>query len=454
MNVPRKTPTDASNSHGEPCIIRMTPQLMKKANTRNVRMARTNFIAHSVAFFVSDASASRGLSGLGRMDFPLPIRIGSSIIRPMKFIYALLLLVGFSARAQTERFYVGTYTDKSPSQGIYVGTLDVATGKLGPLELATPAKNPSFLALTPNGKYLYAVTSTNGGSVAAYRVEADGHLARLNDLPSGNGGCHVAVDATGRNVFVANYGGGSIASFQTQANGALEKRIALIPFTGTGPDQKRQTKPYAHSTYTDASNRHLYACDLGTDSVWLFDLDAQTGTLVPANPPSAKVPPGSGPRHLAFSSEQSFAYVNGEMGMNVTAFVHNRKTGALTAMQTVSSLPPDVDSNGMTTAEIFCHPSGKWLYVSNRDVVGHGRDSLTVYSIGAHGKLTWLQNAPAGVKVPRGFNIDPTGRWLIVGGQSDNQITAHRIDAVTGKLSPTGQTVAVGAPVCVIFAGH
>jgi len=372
----------------------------------------------------------------------------------MKSILALLLLVGLQAGAQTERFYVGTYTDKSPSQGIYTGTLDADTGKLGPLELAAPAKNPSFLALAPDGKFLYAVTATNGGSVAAYRVEADGRLTWLNDLPSGSGGCHVAVDATGRNVFVANYGGGSITGFQTGTNGTLEKRTALIPFTGNGPDSKRQTKPYAHSTYTDAGNRRLYACDLGTDSVWLFDLDAPTGALTPANPPSAKVPPGSGPRHLAFSPGQSFAYVNGEMGMNVTAFSHDPKTGTLAALQTVSTLPPDVDANGMTTAEISCHSSGKWLYVSNRDVVGHGRDSLTVYAIGADGKLSWLQNVPAGVKVPRGFNIDPSGRWLIVGGQADNQITVHAIDAVTGRLSPTGQTVAVGAPVCVIFAGH
>jgi 6-phosphogluconolactonase len=372
----------------------------------------------------------------------------------MKSILALLLLASFTACAQIERFYVGTYTDKSPSRGIYTGTLDADTGKLGPLELASPAKNPSFLALAPDGKFLYAIAATNGGSVAAYRVENDGHLTWLNDLPAGSGGCHVAVDATGKNVFVANYGGGSVASFQTQTNGALAKRTALIPFNGAGPDPQRQSKPYAHSTYTDAGNRHLYACDLGTDSVWLFDWNAATGTLKPANPPAAKVPPGSGPRHLAFTPDQAFAYVNGEMGMNVTAFARDPQTGALTARQTLSTLPPDVDANGLTTAEIFCHPSGKYLYVSNRDVIGHGRDSLAVYAVGADGTLTWLQNAPAGVKVPRGFNLDPTGRWLVVGGQGDNQITVHKIDAATGRLSPTGQTAAVGAPVCVIFAGH
>lgn len=370
----------------------------------------------------------------------------------MKPILALLLLASLNVGAQTERFYIGTYTDKSPSQGIYIGTLDAATGKLGPLELASPAKNPSFLALSPDGKFLYAIAATNGGSVAAYRVEKNGRLIRLNDLPSGSGGCHVSVDSTGRNVFVANYGGGSIASFSTQPNGALDKRTALIAFTGSGPNLERQTKPYAHSTCIDAGNRHLYACDLGTDHVWCFDLDAASGVLTPANQPSASVPPGSGPRHLAFSPDQSIAYVNGEMGMNVTALTHDSKTGALTAKETVSTLPPDVDTDGMTTAEIFCHPTGKWLYVSNRDVVGHDRDSLSVFAAGPNGQLTLIQNAPAGVKVPRGFNIDSTGCWLIVGGQADNQVTVFKIDTVTGKLSPTGQTAMVGSPVCVIFA--
>lgn len=384
----------------------------------------------------------------------MPIHAGDSIISGMKPILVLLLLTALNVVAQTERFYLGTYTDKSPSQGIYIATLDADTGKIGPLELVAPAMNPTFLALAPDEKFLYAIDSTNGGSVASYRVGNDGRLIRLNDLPSGSGGCHVSVDATGRNVFIANYGGGSIASFSTQTNGALDKRTALIPFTGSGPNPERQTKPYAHSTYIDASNRHLYACDLGTDHIWCFDLDAPSGVLTPANPSSAQVPPGSGPRHLAFSPDESFAYVNGEMGLNVTAFTHDRKTGVLTAKGTVSTLPPDVDTNGMTTAEIFCHPTGKWLYVSNRDVAGHGRDSIAVFAIGLNGELTLIQNVPAGVKVPRGFNIDPSGRWLIAGGQADNQITVFKIDAVTGKLSPTGQTAMVGSPVCVIFAAE
>lgn len=369
----------------------------------------------------------------------------------MKAIFALLLLTSLNAVAQTERFYVGGHTDGSPSQGIFVGSLDAKTGKLGPVKLAAPALNPNFLALAPGEKVLYAVTSANRGSVSSFKVADDGGLSLLSDFPSGNG-CHVAVDATGQNVFMANYGEGSISSFRAQTNGALAKRVSLIRFAGSGPDKERQTHPYAHSTYTDAGNNHLYACDLGSDRVWVFELDAATGTLTLANPPSASVPSGSGPRHLAFSLDQSFAYVNGEMGMNVTAFVHDSKTGVLTVLQTVSTLLPSAEKDGVTTAEIFCHPSGKWLYVSNRDVSGRGRDSIAVLAIGADGKLTWLQNAPAGVKVPRSFNIDPTGRWMIAAGQDDNQIVVLKLDAATGKLSSTDQHAAVPAPQCVLFA--
>ena len=370
----------------------------------------------------------------------------------MKWIFPLLLLAGLCAEAEPVRFYLGTYTDNSPSKGIYTGVLDTDTGKLGPLELAAPVKNPSFLALAPDGKSLYAVMETTVGSVAAFRVDGDGHLTSLNALPSGSGGCHVSVDKSGRNIFVANYGGGSIADFRTKPDGSLDKRIALIPFTGSGPNLERQNKPYLHSTYTDAANRHVYACDLGTDHIWIFNLDAGTGELTPANPPSAQVPSGSGPRHLAFSPDGRFAYVNGEMGMNVTKFVRDANSGSLDPQQTVSTRPAGADTNGLTTAEIFCHPSGKWLYVSNRDVAGRGRDSIAVYAIAADGELSRLQNEPAGVKVPRGFAIDPTGHWLIVGGQQDNKIVVFNVDAVTGKLTATDQSAIVGAPVCVIFA--
>jgi 6-phosphogluconolactonase len=370
----------------------------------------------------------------------------------MKSILVLAILAGCTAMAEPARFYLGTYTGRSSSQGIYMGTLDTRTGRLGPIELAAKAASPSFLALSPNEKFLYAAMEGSGGSVGAFRVEADGRLTPLNTLPSDKGTCHVSVDATGSNVFAANYSAGSAACFQTGPDGSLLRRTALVPLTGSGPNPQRQTHPYIHAMYPAPGNRVVYACDLGSDKVWVFDFDARNGALTPTNPPSGKVPPGSGPRHLALAPNGRFAYVNGEMAMNVTAFTRHPDTGALKAIQTLSTMPAGADTNGMTTAEIFCHPAGKWLYVSNRDVAGRGRDSLAVYAIAADGTLTWQQDAPAQVKVPRGFGIDPSGRWLIVGGQQDNKIVVLKIDEATGKLSATDQSATVGAPVCVIFA--
>jgi 6-phosphogluconolactonase len=371
----------------------------------------------------------------------------------IKLLFTLLAFTAGAALAEPVRFYLGTYTDKSPSHGIYTGTIDSITGRLGPLELATAAANPSFLALSPDGKFLYAVTSTNGGSVAAFRVAEGGRrLEWLNDLPAGSGGCHVSVDASGKNVFVANYGGGSVASFHTKADGSLAARVTMFRATGSGPNPQRQTKPYLHSTYAQPGTHRVFACDLGTDSIWIFDLAEDTGALTPANPAAAKVPPGSGPRHLAWHPNGHFAYVNGEMGMNVSTFQIDHATGLLNLIQTLPTMPAGVDTNGMTTAEIICHPSGKWLYVSNRDVAGRSRDSIAGYAIGADGKLTWQQDAPAGVKVPRGLGLDPAGQWLIAAGQDDHRIVVLKVDAATGKLSATDQTASVGAPVCVIFA--
>ena len=372
----------------------------------------------------------------------------------MQPFFILLLLAGIATAAPQERFYLGTYTVKSASQGIYKGLLDADTGKLEPLELVATASNPSFLALTPDGQFLYANTSEKTGQASAYRVSSDGRLEFLNTQPAGKGGCHVSVDDTGRNVFVANYTDGSLACFHTATNGWLDPVTALIPFTGSGPNSKRQAHSFLHSSYLDAGNRHLYACDLGSDHIWIFDHDPASGKLTPAQPASVLVPPGSGPRHLAFSPDQSFVYVNGEMGLNVTVFARDAATGALTGLQTLATLPSEADTNDFTTGEIFCHPSGKWLYVSNRDISERGRDSLAVYRIGGDGRLTWIQNAPAQVKVPRSFALDPGGRWIIACGQKDNRIAVLKIAADTGELSFAGQSAVVGAPTCVLFVAE
>ncbi|HEX8235746.1 MAG TPA: lactonase family protein [Abditibacteriaceae bacterium] len=362
-------------------------------------------------------------------------------------LFALLITLGFSKAIMAQQYtvYFGTYTGPQ-SKGIYRSTLDAASGQLSAPELVAEAKNPTYLALSPDGRYLYAALEAGSGAVGAWSIGADGKLTALNQQPSGgDGACHVWVDATGKNVLVANYGGGSIASLPVREDGSLKEHSAFVQHTGSGPNAQRQDKPYAHAVYTDETNTFVYACDLGTDEVKIYRFDAGAGTLTPNDPPSAKVPAGGGPRHLSFH-RGGFVYANNEMGMSVTAFKRDATSGALTEIQTVPTLPEGASKRGTSTAENFVHPSGKWLYVSNR-----GHDTIVVYSIGADGKLILVEHAPT-PKEPRGFAISPDGQWLLVGGQKDNTVAVLRIDAATGKLKATGQTVEVGAPVCVLFA--
>ena len=368
--------------------------------------------------------------------------------KPSIVLAALAALVSTSLGGEV-RLWFGTYTSATNgSKGIYTSTLDTDTGKLAAPVVAGDAKSPSFLALSPNGKNLYAALEDGGGSVGAFSVAANGTLTAQGTESAGGGGtCHVWVDATGRSVLAANYGGGSVASFLTKADGSFEKRASFIQHTGSGPDKGRQEKPHAHSIYTNAANTLAYACDLGTDDVFIYKLDAATATLKPNTPASGRAPAGSGPRHFALHPGGKFAYTNNEMGLSVTAFSVNADDGGLKEMQTIPTLPEGTNPKGVSTAEMFCRPDGKFLYVSNRT-----HDSITAYAIGSDGKLTFVQNEttrPA--LVPRGFGISPDGRWLVAAGQQSGKVVVFKIDAATGKLSPTGQTVDVPAAVCVVF---
>ena len=358
----------------------------------------------------------------------------------------LFIFIGLRATAAVEPFYLGTMTGKSGSKGIYYGTLDPETGKLGPVTLAAQAKDPGFLALAPDKKFLVAALDQ---SVGSFQVEPGGKLKALNEEPSGgDGSCHVSLDSRGGVAFVANYGGGSIAAFDVAENGVIGKRFALVPFTGSGPDPVRQKRPFAHSIYADPADKFVYACDLGTDSVWIFKLDPSASTLTPANPPSAKVPPGSGPRHLAFSPDGRLIYVVNEMGVSVTTFARDLVSGALTPRDTVSALFPGKATGHDTAAEICLQPSGRWLYASVR-----GCDVIAVFAVGPDGSLKLIQNVPSVAKFPRSIAVDPSGRWLISAGQNDSRIAVLAIDPATGLLTPTDQTALVGSPICVLFTG-
>ena len=345
-----------------------------------------------------------------------------------------------------EVFYLGGYTQAGKGQGIYVGSLDPATGKLGPLTLAVEAKNPSFIALSPDRHTLYAALESEQ-QVAAYRVQPDRSLQFLGGQPSGGDGpCFLSLDPAGRHLFVANYGAGSIRAFPIGADGMLGVGGAPFQFTGSGPDPRRQGEPHAHSIYSDPEGKFIYACDLGTDRVRIFTLGADA-SLVPSDPPWAEVPPGMGPRHLAWSPDGAFATVINEMGVSVTVFARDAATGRLAPRGTVSVLPPEASLAGETAAEIAFHPSGKWLYLSSR-----GSNSLSVFAVGPEGRLELMENVPAGVKLPRSFALDPSGQWLLAAGQGGG-ITVFKIDPATGCLTPTGERADCPAPVCVIFAG-
>ena len=364
----------------------------------------------------------------------------------MKYLSAFAVLGCAAVCAAGEiPFYIGTYTSEDGSQGIYRAVLDTDSGVISEPTLAAKASGPSFLALHPNGEFLYAVESPE--TVSAFAVGADGMLDRLNSESShGAGPCHVSVDRAGKNLLVANYGGGSLACLPIKADGSLAEATTVFENRGSGPNPKRQTKPHLHAIYPDSTNRFVYACDLGTDEVLVFEFDAETGKLNLAEPRSAKVPAGGGPRHLALHPDGRFAFANNELTSSVTAFERDPKTGALTPLQTISTLPEGKAVPGNSTAEIFLHPNGRWLYVSNR-----GHDSIAAYQVGDDGQLSVIEMQAAGVSVPRGFGIDPSGRWLVVGGQKSNDLTALAIDPESGELAAGPNMVAVGQPVCVVF---
>jgi 6-phosphogluconolactonase len=367
--------------------------------------------------------------------------------RPAGIFCALALFASASAApAKNFMVYFGTYTN-ALSRGIYVSRLDADTGKLSAPELAAETPSPCFVSLSPDQKYLYTANE-NVGVVSAFAIDkSSGRLTLLNQKSSGGAGpCHLSVDATGKTLLVANYGGGSVKSFLLEANGAIGADGAFFQDTGSSVNPNRQAGPHAHFITTDPSNRFALACNLGTDKVMIYKL--ADGILTPNDTPYVTVPPGSGARHLAFSRDGKIFYVVNEMACTVTTFAWDAKKGAAEQRETVSALPAGVAvQNSFTAAEIRVHPGGKFVYVTVR-----GHDSVTVFAADVRsGRLKFVQNVSAGGNVPRGLGIDPTGRWLITANQKTDNAVVFAIDAKTGELSPTGQELKIGSPVDVEF---
>ena len=367
------------------------------------------------------------------------------------FITALCSFAALStASAESLPVYFGTYTGtENSSKGIYRSVLDLDTGKLAEPALAVEIKNPSFLEIHPGGKFLYAVSEAGGaGTVSAYAIDAKtGSLKFLNQQPSGGSGpCHINIDRTGKNALVANYGSGSASAIPIKPDGALAEPTAVVQHEGSSVNPQRQKEPHAHSINPSPDNRFAFVADLGIDKIMIYRLDAEKGTIVPNDPAFVKLKPGSGPRHFTFHPNGKLAYVINELAGTVTAFAYESASGALSEIQTITTLPADFHgSNGC--AEVRVHPSGKFLYGSNR-----GHDSIAVYRIDpAKGTLTLVEFETADIKTPRNFNIDPTGAFCLVANQGSDSVVVFRIDPQTGALEPTSNRISVGKPVCIRF---
>lgn len=369
-------------------------------------------------------------------------------------------MFGMAVRIGHVRVYVGTYTD-GDSEGIYLLDLDLKTGVLTARGIVAKTVNPSFLAVHPSGNLLYAVNEVSkldgneSGGVSAFKINPkNGKLSLLNQqLSRGGGPCYLIVDKAGKHVLVANYGGGSVASLPIDADGGLGEASSFVQHGGSSIDPRRQEGPHAHSINLDADNRYALVADLGLDKVLVYRFDPTRGTLTPNDPPHAIVKEGAGPRHLAFHPDGRFAYVVNEMHLTVTAFVYDAEGGELTELQTVSTLPDklkDSPQPGYSTAEIQVHPSGRFLYASNR-----GHDTIAVFTIDQEsGKLTPAEHEPTRGRSPRSFAIDPTCGFLVGANQLTNSIVVFRIDQESGTLTPTGESVSVPSPVCLRFAAY
>lgn len=355
------------------------------------------------------------------------------------------------------RVYIGTYTGKTKagneSKGIYASELDLASGKLSEPVLVAETKSPSFLALHPGGKHLYAVGEIadfggkNVGAVSAFEVTdpKTGKLKLLNQQSSGGAGpCHLVVDPAANLVLVANYGGGSVSAVAIRPDLSLGEQVGFVQHEGKSVDAGRQKAPHAHSVNVSRDNRFAFVADLGLDKVLIYKLNR--GKLTPNDPPAADVAPGSGPRHFAFHPRGDFAYVINELGNTVTAFAYGKEKGSLTEIQTIGSLPAGFEGKSYT-AEVVVHPSGKFLYGSNR-----GHDSIAIFTVDEKtGKLTAAGHQGEGIKWPRNFNVDPSGRYCLVCNEHADSILVFAIDQKTGALKPTGSKIVVGQPACVKF---
>jgi 6-phosphogluconolactonase len=367
------------------------------------------------------------------------------------------MLISGSGLGQTTAsgylLFVGTYTDGG-SKGIYAYRFQPATGNLTPLGLVAETPNPTYLALSANHQFLYAVNEesnyrgTHSGLVSAFSIDhLNGKLTPINQVASaGSGPCHLAVDHTGSALFVANYGSGSAASFHLDSTGQIGAPVSQFQYSGHSADKQRQEGPHSHCTTVSPDNRYVLVNDLGLDRIMVYRLDPATAKLTPNDPPFWSAKPGSGPRHLAFHPKAPYAYSVNEMASSVDVLRWDNKTGTLTTLQTISALPADFkeESSG---AEIVVDPSGRYVYSSNR-----GHNSIARFIIDPkHGTLTAGGYTRTPGREPRNFTLDPTGHWVLVGNQLIGSMSIFPRNPENGEIGSEGKTVPIDKAVCLLF---
>lgn len=419
---------------------------------------------------------------------PRPDRQGSLLMRNKYITVCLLFVLAIAAsvcQAQAGDFYMyfGTYTGfkfvshsatvgvgDSKSKGIYVSKFHSATGEFSQPELAAEIVNPSFLTISPNHEFLYAVSEDplslgppldHASYVTGFSIDhATGKLRLINTIPTGGTStCYLSMDKTGRYVLLANFGSGSISVVQVNEDGSLGRQTAFVQHLGHGsPSVPVQSSPHPHTILVSPDNRYVIVSDLGTDKVYIYHFDDKTGMLSPLDPPTAKVEPGGGPRRFMFDHEGKYGYQLNEMGSTLITYAWDPAQGTLTQLQELSILPPGIRNNG---AELQLSADGRFLYDSNRLSRYNAQDhtkidrlpgTIAVFAIDPQKHtLTELRQFPSGGIMPRNFAIDPTGQYLFALNQVSNNVVQFKINTATGMLTNTGRELKVDTPVCLQF---
>lgn len=379
-----------------------------------------------------------------------PVPYPFTFMRNLILLIGMVLVPGAVVRTAEPLVFISAFASGDDA-GIHAFTFDTQKGALKPLHRTADIRNPFFLAISPDKRFLYAIDAEQFGEpgdefVAAYAIEGrTGRLKRLNrQTARGTASCYLDVDATGKSLLVANYSSGSVAALPVKGDGSLSEAVSFVQHSGSSVHPGRQKGPYAHSIVVSPDNRFALAADLGIDRILVYRLEASTAMLTPhPSRPFASLPPGSGPRHLAFHPNGRHLYAINELKNTVTHFQYSAESATLTERKTLSTLPAEFTDTSYC-ADLKITPNGRFLYGTNR-----GHDSIAIYRIGEDGALERFQIEPSLGKGPQNLLITPDGRWLLCANMPGNNVIVFRIDPQTGAIQPVGSPVTMPMPSCI-----